>query len=104
MISVEWTLGAILLVKELQDLYHFPDLAEDEETMRQSIENLKRTVILDGEETIAYDYADRRYYIPFGWWSNQIPSLTSTAWVIMNDRDFNPFVLGGGKKAIQAKM
>jgi len=99
-ISVEWTLGAILLVKELQDLYHLPDLIKDEETMRQSIERLKEKVIFNGVETIAYEYADRRYYIPFGWWSNKIPSITSTAWVIMNDRNFNPFVLGGGKKAI----
>lgn len=102
-ISVEWTLGAILLVKELNDFYHLPDLSEDEVSMRQNMENLKETVVIDGIETIAYDYADRRYYIPFGWWSNKVPSLTSTAWVIMNDRNFNPFVLGGGKKAIVTK-
>lgn len=99
-ISVEWTLGAILLVKELQDLYHLPDLVKDEKTMRQSIERLKEKVIFDGVETIAYDYADRRYNIPFGWYANKVPSATSTAWVIMNDRNFNPFILGGGNKAV----
>ena len=44
---------------------------------------------------LAYRYSNRRYEIPFGWWANPLPSLASTAWAIMNDRDFNPFELGG---------
>jgi len=94
-ISVEWTLGAILLVKELYHHYGYPDLLEDAKTMREGIESLRTTINIDGEETVAYDYASKRYYIPFGWWANKFPSLTSTAWVLMIDRDFNPFVLGG---------
>jgi hypothetical protein len=95
-LSVEWTLGAILLVNQLSDHYDFSDLKKDAVSMREGIERLKEKVIIDGVETIAYDYADKRYYIPFGWWANKIPSLTSTAWVLMIDRNFNPFILGGG--------
>ncbi|MFH0879033.1 MAG: hypothetical protein V2A34_04925, partial [Lentisphaerota bacterium] len=43
----------------------------------------------------AYLYASRRYEIPFGWWANPLPSLASSAWAIMTDHDFDPFVLGG---------
>jgi hypothetical protein len=99
-LSVEWTLGAILLVNQLESHYQLPELAKEAAAMREGIETLKEKVVLDGVETVAYDYADKRYHIPFGWWSNKIPSLTSTAWVIMIDRNFNPFVLGGGAKAI----
>lgn len=94
-ISVEWTLGAILLVKELYKYYQFPDLLEDARTMRAGIEALKTNITIDGTETTAYHYASKRYNIPFGWWANKFPSLTSTAWVLMIDRDFNPFILGG---------
>jgi hypothetical protein len=94
-LSVEWTLGAILLTRELNALYHLPELEEEARTMREGVEFLKETVLLEGEETIAFDYANKRYYIPFGWWANKVPSLTSTAWVLMVDRHFNPFVLGG---------
>lgn len=97
-LSVEWTLGAILLVKELYAYYGYPDLLEDALTMREGIELLKETVVIDGQKTVAFPYANKRYYIPFGWWSNKIPSLTSTAWALMNDKGFNPFILGGKKK------
>ncbi len=97
-LSVEWTLGAILLVKELDKVYHLPDLQEDAVTMREGVEALKEEVIIDGEKTLAFDYANTRYFIPFGWWSNKVPSLTSTAWAMMIDRNFNPFVLGGGSQ------
>jgi hypothetical protein len=42
-----------------------------------------------------YLYANKRYEIPFGWWANPLPSLASTAWAVMTDRDFDPFILGG---------
>ena len=44
---------------------------------------------------VAYLYANKRYEIPFGWWANPLPSLASTAWSILDDNWFDPFVLGG---------
>jgi hypothetical protein len=47
------------------------------------------------DETEAYYYANKRYQIPFGWYANPIDSLCSTAWSLMIDNGFNPFMLGG---------
>lgn len=94
-LSVEWTLGAILLTRVLDRYEPKDDLKEDASLMREAIEALKEKVTLNGQEAVAFHYADKRYYIPFGWWSNKIPSTTSTAWAMMIDRDFNPFILGG---------
>lgn len=101
-ISVEWTLGAILLTKVLNEYDPKPDLQADAASMREGIEDLKEKIVINGKETIGFHYADKRYFIPFGWWANRIPSITSTAWAMMNDRDFNPFILGG-KKTTDAK-
>jgi len=53
---------------------------------------------------VAYLYANRRYEIPFGWWANPLPSMASTAWAIMTDHDFNPFILGGGETNRPGRM
>ena len=38
-------------------------------------------------------YANRRFFIPWGWCANAVSSLCSTSWSIFED--FNPFVMGG---------
>ena len=40
-------------------------------------------------------YSNIRYYIPFGWWANDIPATSSTAWAVAVDLKFNPFMLDG---------
>ena len=40
-------------------------------------------------------YANRRFFIPWGWYANAVSSLCSTSWSIMEEKDFNPFILGG---------
>lgn len=40
-------------------------------------------------------YASQRYYIPFGWWANNIPSTASTGWAVLVDSNHNPFLLTG---------
>lgn len=101
-----------------------PDLArrfeDDAETMRSSCEdllvpvtNIVTETLANGQFTydlnwwqyttkitnvtsgVAYVYANKRYEIPFGWWANRLPSLASTAWSVMDDAWFDPFVLGG---------
>lgn len=44
---------------------------------------------------MGYLYASKRYYIPFGWMSNPIPSTASTTWGIMVNYNFNPFAYAG---------
>lgn len=98
-LSVEWTCGAILAARVLAEYYaqKDPQWAEDllkkAGQMRAGIEPFKTDV--PGHGT-AYLYASHRYFIPFGWWANAIPSTASSAWVIFVDTGFNPFVLGGG--------
>ena len=48
---------------------------------------------------LAFVYASKRYFIPFGWFANPIPSVTSTSWVMMLDQNFNPFKIGGDYSA-----
>ncbi len=98
-LSVEWTCGAIMAARVTADHYAADkpewaqDLLEKAKKMRFGIENFKTE--LSGHGT-AYLYSSDRYFIPFGWWANAIPSVASSAWVIFIDLYFNPFQLGGG--------
>lgn len=97
-VSVEWTCGAILAGKEIASFYRpiSPERADAIEkqtrSMRQGIEKYKTQISPDSE---AYWYSSQRYFVPFGWWANPIPSLASSAWVIFVDLGFNPLILGG---------
>ena len=99
--SVEWTCGAILTTRILAEYYEKinPEWAEelkrDALTMRYGIEQFKRT---NPDGSVTYLYSNKRYFIPWGWWANPIPSLASCSWVILTDTRFNPFILGGGKE------
>jgi hypothetical protein len=46
--------------------------------------------------TQPYLYASKRYYIPFGWYANPLPSTCATAWALIVADRFDPFVYGGG--------
>ncbi len=97
-LSGEWTMGAVLMAKEMARHYRAAhadwatELDNDVRTMRQGVESLRTT---DADGAISYKYANKRYFIPFGWWANPIPSIASSAWVAFADSNFNPFVLGG---------
>ena len=100
--SVEWTCGAILAGRLLERFYQksHPDWAasvhEEITQMRAGIEKYKE--VLPKNKGLAYWYSSDRYFIPFGWWANPIPSLCASSWVILVDVDFNPFILGGGSR------
>jgi len=64
--------------------------------MRAVVDNEVTSQFSSGGQTLtAVKYANMRYYIPFGWWANSIPSTASTSWATMVDSNFNPFYLGG---------
>jgi hypothetical protein len=95
--SGEWTLGAINMLRIFNSQYNDPSFLTEATHMRQSIENeLLGNAALNGVPVTGVKYANRRYFIPFGWWSNPLLSTASTAWTVMADNDFNPFFLGGG--------
>ncbi|MFT5207464.1 MAG: hypothetical protein ACI9CF_001216 [Candidatus Omnitrophota bacterium] len=98
-LSVEWTMGAISAAAIMGEYYQtsHPDwakeLTDDSMLMRHGIEDYKVT---HPDGSVAYLYASERFFIPFGWWANPISSLVSSAWVIMDNHNFDPFILGGG--------
>jgi len=71
-------------------------LAAEVNYMRQAIEDeLTSVAVINSMRVDTVLYANKRYWIPFGWWSNPIPSLASTSWAALFDNRFNPFYLGG---------
>ncbi len=101
-LSGEWTFGAIQAVLELArsaekngDTATAKNLVAEARSMRSGVDEHLRVELEGG--VIAYLYANKRYYIPFGWWANKIPSLASTTWSIAVDSGFDFSKLGGGK-------
>ncbi|MES3007926.1 MAG: hypothetical protein V4751_09165 [Pseudomonadota bacterium] len=124
-LSAEWTAGAITMVRTLIAYYQtissgapesaraqdfVAQLQQDEQSMLEAITQLRldhyATAGFPGEPqdysqlislpTRPYLYASKRYFVPFGWNANPLPSTTSTAWMLMVANRFNPFVYGGG--------
>lgn len=124
-VSVEWTAGAITSVRAMIDHYQtvppasphhdaaqrfVEDLRHNERSMLAAMENLRvasyTKAVFNGMpndydklfnlSTNPYLYASRRYFIPFGWYANPIPSTCATAWMLMVANGYNPFLPGGG--------
>jgi len=95
--SSEWTWGAIGATNELA-LYYWkshPDWAReclaDSISMLKGEEELKH---IDKDGHKSYYYANKRYFIMWGWWANPTPNLASTAWAYLIQNGYNPFKLG----------
>lgn len=123
-LSAEWTAGAINMVRSMIAHYSsieagsvrygnarklLVELEQDEKAMLEALNTLRldrySEVDFPGKpaqfdsllslRTSPYLYASRRYFIPFGWYANPLPSTCSTAWVIMIANRFDPFGIGG---------
>jgi len=98
-LSGEWTLGAINMLKiwaNQSDAATAASYRAEAAALRQVIESsLTNLVNFNGQEVPSVLYSNKRYWVPFGWWANPLPSIASTAWAAMVDTDFNPFYLGG---------
>jgi hypothetical protein len=106
--SSEWSWGAVLSTRELSLQYQqikcaqcstwASSLMADSKSMAA---NLVKRVSQGGMQDTsgAYLYCNTRYFIPWGWYASQLPSLCSTAWATFNAHQFNPFMLGGGPNA-----
>jgi len=124
-LSAEWTAGAITAVRALTRYYaalaprsafstrvqgYLAVLHQDEAAMLAAIQRLRMDrypevgfagtppgygQLLALTATRPYLYASRRYWIPFGWYANPIPSTCATSWVIMVADRFDPFGYGG---------
>lgn len=108
--SAEWTWGAIGACEKLSYEYNLAgraDLAADLQADAQSMVSLVTQPMVrctNGawcggglvQEDGSYLYANSRFFIPWGWYANPIGATCSTAWAVMHDHNYNPFVLGGG--------
>jgi hypothetical protein len=101
--SAEWTFGAINMAQMLSKWYaeagdsaKATDLLNDAQSMYDQVTMLwpEGLRFPDG----SYVYANKRFFIPWGWFSNPISALCSTAWSVMQGRNFNPFEYGGSNK------
>jgi len=108
--SGEWTWGAIFMTRKLSMEYRTigktawaDDLLNDAQSM---ISFMTQEVVPDTDGVWAsgglvqkdgsYLYANKRFFIPWGWYANPIGATSSTGWAVLNDFFFNPFMLGGG--------
>lgn len=115
--SAEWTFGAINMVRCLMKFYGttYPDLATDEAAMVKGVlatysDNYATAKAFtstrpqkyasymptsSGNSNSWFIYASKRYFIPFGWYANPLPSLCSTSWALMVQYNYNPFSATG---------
>lgn len=100
MLSGEWTLGAVLMAKEVANTYRtsHPDWAQqlnqDADTMLLGVQSLK---VSNPDGSIGYLYANTDGPTGFGWMARRIQHTGATnGWMILTLLEFNPFILGGG--------
>jgi hypothetical protein len=110
--SGEWTWGAIFMCRKVAAEYIIagrPDWAASMNADADSMETLmKKVVQVCQDDPVwcpggglvlpdgSYLYANKRFFIPWGWYANPIGATSSTAWAVCSDFNYNPFVLGGG--------
>jgi hypothetical protein len=123
-LSAEWSAGAITAVRNMIQHYGsiapgsaeyaeaqplLRTLKQDENDMLQGVQTQRAdryaltdfpgkppsSVLTAPRDLQPYLYASRRYFIPFGWYANPIPSTCSTAWMIMVAEHFDPLGFGG---------
>jgi len=94
--SGEWSLGAVNMLRIFANEYSQPAFASEAQYMRDRVNaELSQTQIINGVPAQGILYANRRYFIPFGWWANPLLSLASTGWAVLMDSNYNPFYFGG---------
>jgi len=102
--SGEWSLGAINMLYVLGQSYGGDEqkaLIAEAQYMRQALETdlVTQGTLDNGQPASAVLYANKRYFIPFGWYANPLWSTASTSWTVTTDLQFNPFYLGGAFKS-----
>jgi len=108
--SAEWTWGAVFMCRKLSLEYRkigktawadslWADALSMVSYMSQEVKpdvdgvwSGGGLVQVDG----SYLYANKRFFIPWGWYANPIGATSSTAWAVLYDWNYNPFMLGGG--------
>jgi len=103
--SGEWSLGAINMLYVLAESYPGligQRLLDEAAYMRAALEKelITTGTLKGGQTTAGVVYANKRYFIPFGWYANPLWSTASTSWTVTTDLRFNPFYLGGAFETV----
>jgi hypothetical protein len=94
--SGEWTFGTINMLRIMAKQLNNSSYTDEANSMRDNIsQQLTNTITIKNVPCTGVYYANKRYYIPFGWWANPLLSTASTGWAVLVDSNFNPFYLGG---------
>jgi len=108
--SGEWSWGAVFMTHRLSEEYRkigksawADSLLADSNSMVQYMSQ-QTTPGIDGVWTGgglvqvdgSYLYANKRFFIPWGWYANPLGAASSTGWSVFYDYKYNPFLLGGG--------
>jgi len=106
--SAEWTFGAINMAQVLSQSYAEAGNSEYAASLLEDAKQMYSQVVLPWPEGLrfpdgSYVYANKRFFIPWGWFSNPIAALCSTAWSVLQARNFDPFHWGGGNKPVLPK-
>ncbi len=105
--SAEWTFGAINMAQVLSQSYAEAGQATKAQELLTDAQSMYNQVTLPWPEGLrfpdgSYVYANKRFFIPWGWFSNPISALCSTAWSVLQAQNCDPFHWGcGAKPALQ---
>jgi len=104
--SSEWTLGATNMLQVIAAQYSNDQntqkaLQAEADYIRQRVEMelVTNGLLKDGTYTSGTLYANKRYFIPFGWYANPVWNTAAIGWTVAYDSKFNPFYLGGDYKS-----
>jgi len=107
--SGEWTWGAVFMTRKLAAEYNISGkmawsqslLADSKmmvDAMAKAVKPAKDGVWSGGglvQNDGSYLYANKRFFIPWGWYANPIGATSSTGWAVFNDFNYDPFAIGG---------
>lgn len=111
--SGEWTWGAVFMTRKISNEYRaIGKIAWADDMMADSLSMIKYMTqdVIPDEDGVwksgglvqndgSYLYANKRFFIPWGWYANPIGATSSTSWAVFNDFNYNPFMLGGGSNS-----
>lgn len=102
--SAEWTFGAINMAQVLSKSYADAGQTEMAQSLLQDAQSMYNQVTQLWPQGLrfpdgSYVYANKRFFIPWGWFSNPISALCSTAWSVMQAQNCDPFHWQCGDKA-----
>jgi len=101
--SAEWTFGAINMAQVLSKSYRDAGDSEKADSLLADAQSMYNEVTKLWPEGLrfpdgSYVYANKRFFIPWGWFSNPISALCSTAWSVLQARNCDPFHWQCGEK------